>query len=96
VALVWPALVKHQKISLNYIARRSRLEETDDNPLEVEPRWNEAINVSYQKKWNDRLSSLFDIKIDTFSYDRLFTFDTSYNFNNDTVLSAGFNIIGFK
>jgi hypothetical protein len=82
------------KISLNYIARRSRLEETDDNPLEVEPRWNEAINVSYQKKWNDRLSSLFDIKIDTFSYDRLFTFDTSYNFNNDTVLSAGFNIIG--
>ncbi len=82
------------RMELNYVARRSRYEKINDNPLNEEPRWNEAINVNFIARWSPRFSSLLDIKYDIFSLDRLFSFATTYAYSKDVDLVAGFDVIG--
>ncbi len=82
------------RLELNYVARRSRFQDKDDNPLEEEPRWNEAVNIKFAGRWSKSFSSVVDLKYDVFTEDRLYSFSTKYKFNKDIDLLAGFDIIG--
>jgi hypothetical protein len=82
-----------QGIGLNYVARVSEFNRTNDI-LAVEPRWNQAWNVNLYRNWTRRFSTAFDIKQDMITEDRLVMFRANYSVSSDMMVAIGVNSIG--
>lgn len=77
----------------NYVARLSPYNRQKEN-LTLDPRWNQAVNVSLYRNFGEKLKFSTDFKYDMLTTDRLVMFKASYLATRVLLLSLGVNMIG--
>ncbi len=86
---------KNFKASVNYVARISEFDITDDVLVEY-PRWNQAANLNLSLGLTRKLGLSFDYKYDMHTEDRLTMFRANYLYRPNIIITAGANVIGSR
>lgn len=80
-------------LAFNYVARLSPFDREKDD-LALDPRWNQAVNLTAIRNFGTRYSIAADLKFDMLTTDRLLMLRGTYNVSKQLVMNIGVNMIG--
>lgn len=80
-------------MGINYVARLSPFNR-DEEPLAVDPRWNQALNIFVNRKFGRNITLFGDVKYDMLTTDRLVMIRGTYSVTKALQMSVGMNMIG--